>query len=199
MSEYIWVDKNGKIMKREPKGRGRPKAGSQVREDGNFYIITDGSSIISSPPAKKNTPAIPSDESEGEEDYSKLDGEQEEEIEDNVAPTKLDIGKLKCFREPNKIKLKDFLKCCFVDAKDFIIDNEKIILIDLILVGNPGLINLDFNSCYSKIEIDKKENTMKVWDTNNVWHNKETKEWSPNPRGPSFYIKDLFSSFEIDE
>jgi hypothetical protein len=200
LSEYIWLDKEGKEVKREAKGRGRPKAGAVERDDGNFYI-TDGIIFI---PVKKNivstaTKIVHTDEEEDEQDYSKLDRNDDEDEVDNSAPTELSIDKVKCFREPNKIKLKDFLKCCFVDTKDFIVSDDKIILNNMILIGDAGLINLNYNSLYQRLEIDKKENTIKVWGVTKMWQDNDTKEWFPDPSGPSFYIKDLFSSFEMDE
>ena len=38
MSQIIWIDAEGKEIKREVKGRGRPPRGADKRDDGNFYV-----------------------------------------------------------------------------------------------------------------------------------------------------------------
>jgi hypothetical protein len=38
MKEIIWLDNDGKELRREPKGRGRPRKGSVIGPDGNFYV-----------------------------------------------------------------------------------------------------------------------------------------------------------------
>ena len=202
MSEYIWIDTDGNVLKKEAKGRGRCKAGFEERDDGNYYLVSDAFAVneikTAAPPKPEKSKVIVNtdyNDEEEEQDYSKFDEKEDEDI-DNSAPTELSIDRVKCFKEPNKIKLKDFLKCCFVDVKDFIISDDKIILNNMILTGNPGLINLSYNSLYQKIEIDTKENTIKVWDVTKMWQNQDTKEWFPDPSGPSFFIKNLFSSFE---
>lgn len=38
MAEVIWLDAEGKEIRREPKRRGRPRKGSVLGSDGNFYV-----------------------------------------------------------------------------------------------------------------------------------------------------------------
>ncbi len=38
MAELIYVDENGKELRREQKGRGRPPRGSVKQDDGNFIV-----------------------------------------------------------------------------------------------------------------------------------------------------------------
>ena len=38
MAELIFVDEDGKELRREPKGRGRPPRGSKKQDDGNFIV-----------------------------------------------------------------------------------------------------------------------------------------------------------------
>lgn len=38
MAELVYLDVDGKEVKREVKGRGRPPKGSEKRDDGNFYV-----------------------------------------------------------------------------------------------------------------------------------------------------------------
>ncbi len=38
MSELVYLDKDGKELQRETKGKGRPPLGSVRGEDGNFYV-----------------------------------------------------------------------------------------------------------------------------------------------------------------
>jgi len=183
MAFYIWLDKDGKETKRKPKTRGRPPAGSVPNGDGNAYI-TEGSARPTK--IKLSIPTIDTGtvekvlvkhrQSKKNSGYTK--------IEYDSIPNEVEIEKIKCFREKTKLHMTDFLKFCFVDPRDFIVTDKIIILNKIIIIAETGLLNIEFNSAYSRIEVDIENNVTRVWGT--------------CPKNPSFYIQDLFLDFNTD-
>ena len=197
MAFYIWLDKDGKETERKPKTRGRPPVGAVANTDGNSYI-TEGwvkqTKISLSVPAT-DTDEIPDMELETQDTILEQEPKVVKhrkskknpnytEIEYDDTPNVVEIKEIKCYKETTKIHMKDFLKCCFVDPADFITSDQIIILNRVVMVAETGLLNIKFNSAYSRIEIDINENVTRVW--------------SICPKNPSFYIQDLFLDFEID-
>jgi len=197
MAFYIWLDKDGKETERKPKTRGRPPVGAVSNADGNSYI-TEGS--VKQTKISLSIPTIGADEAPDinlEMQNTVLKQEPKvvkhrkskknpnyTEIEYDSTPNDVEIEEIKCYKETTKLHMKDFLKCCFVDPADFIISEKTIVLDKVVMIAETGLLNIKFNSAYSRIEIDINENVTRVW--------------SICPKNPSFYIQNLFLDFNID-
>ena len=62
---YIFVDSNGNELRREPKGRGRPRKGAVEKEPGKFYVIIDPDELAA---IKRKPKASPKKDEEGQEE-----------------------------------------------------------------------------------------------------------------------------------
>ena len=190
MAFYIWLDKNGVETGRKPKTRGRPPVGAVANEDGNSYISLDENNVPKIPaPTKVMLNVEPQSDDEDTENGQIKHRKSKKystykEIEYDGTPNEVAIEAIKCFRETTKVHMKDFLKCCFVDPVDFIITDKIIILNKVVIVADTDLLNIQFNSVYSRIEIDIEENVTRVWTV--------------CPKNPTFYIQDLFLDFDTD-
>ena len=149
MSDYIWLDENGKEIARKLRTRGRPPLNAVQREDGNFYVPFS--------PENKSLPQNPS------------------------LPLVEEVPVV----QSEKISLNDFLSCCFVSRGDFICDGPVVTLNRVVITGKTNLSRIPFNSVFSRIEIDRKNNVTKVWKV--------------DPQNPSFQVQGLFSDLTIGD
>jgi hypothetical protein len=152
MAFYIWLDKLGKEIKREEKGRGRAKKESQPREDGNFYI-QDGMPAPEKTNVKVSIPAV------------KEEIKVEQKTEEKPETAREEARRSKKIFVKKKMTIKDFLNSLLYSPRDYREDNDKI------YIKRPDTFLLEVGyifdyATYAAFEINKKENTLTVWISN---------------------------------
>jgi hypothetical protein len=157
MSDIIYVDEQGKEIDRKAKGRGRPPKGD-VQPNGDIIItlIKESASI---PLPKKQTPKI---------EEKSLEANPAEAVEaDNVmVETVTPIRKKKAIRVSPSITL-DALIQAFMPLEK--IQNDGMIILNGVIVnqklGSEFEILIPYQSVYSRVIIDIKNNNIKFWVT----------------------------------
>ena len=137
--EYIYLDKDGKELRREPKGRGRSKKGAEEREPGKWYVVEG---YI--PPTPKYQSFAPKKDVESEV----------EELEEKV-----EVGGRKFKHSPIQLTAEEMISCCMPVGK-IITDNGITTINCPFIKGVCGLPGICFNSVFHRVVIDRNEKTI---------------------------------------
>ena len=141
MSNYIWLDNDGREVKREPKGRGRPRIDAVQKEDGNWYISASTSQRRVEPITVKST-------------VTRMEVEQ---------PEFNDSGRgSKVINNPTPVTLDSLLPALFRSPKDECRDNGEIDLRRVVVHKETNVVGISFNAVYARVLI-KKDGTVHLW------------------------------------
>ena len=165
MAFYIYLDDLGKELKREEKGRGKPKSGFEKREDGNFYgkeVIKDFIPDFDKP--KSEQPKSTDTESQEKPlEASVSDSDSEKVLEDH-------IHRIKHYKPKKKINLNVFLTAIHTSSGDRHDSKDgKVIILDRTYIQGgfsefPHLIEgIAFPGSYARIIVDLNIKQVKVW------------------------------------
>jgi hypothetical protein len=163
-SEYVFVDKEGNVLARKPKGRGRPLTGALEKEPGKWFVIgfpkepiivknhtspatttpKEASTLAPETSTEEKPPTIPL-----EEDKPSLEEKTEHEVE--IRPIYKDVDK--------PISVEDFRKCCF-PIREPSRQGDKTIFSGVYMLGHCGLEGIAYNNVYHEITIDETAKTI---------------------------------------
>jgi len=169
MAEYITLDSAGKVIGREPKGRGRGRTGWVQRDDGNWY---EGANAKTAIPAvvRPNRPTLVPDPPEPDDDDA-------EAVVETVVPTQgtgpdeRQIGTIRKFKVTEKVSVRTFLDSLHYNPHRNFVYDEKRIRIRIVVIKSDVLPGIPFNSVWGQITIDLKTGTVEVLDNSpEVWH-----------------------------
>lgn len=154
-NEYIWVDVDGKELRREPKGRGRPRKGSVEREPGKFYIVEG--EIKKTKPQEPSSVSLPKDNEDNEEvEESLVDGFGQPVIKRKKTRTK--VSKEKMTIEAFAANCKPISWRCE--------DDYLYILDRVIIVGHKmEYPDIMFNSVFVKIVLNDRDKSITLYIT----------------------------------
>lgn len=167
MSSYIWFDSNGKEIKREDKGRGKPKAGAIRQENGDWHIY-EGKPVT---PVK--VPEVATKES------------VVQKTEVNVEDKAVSVVNQKIFISSVRLNAYEMMKNlhisngCLLEDEDFI----TIIRPD-VTVETLGIPEFYCRYCsFARFLINKKDLSLSVWRMR-------------TSGDPDYIVKDAFMPFE---
>lgn len=176
MSYYIYLDINGNEIKREDKGRGRPKKESVERQDGNFYITEGQNAFPLKATVSKEKPVNKSVIHTNIVDNI----EKQEEIVDSGQEH------FKIRKTDKKTTLANLLKCLAGLPRQPIFEKHKVIILRPAVMNDIGIDEtIKTNGVYGKIEVNLQENVIYVWST--YWD----KDKNGNIVRPDFIIKNV--------
>lgn len=147
MSYYIWLDKNNKEIKREEKGRGRPKASSVQKEDGNFYIY------------EQNIEPI-----EPIEEALFSDNSFEKRVEE-ISGRPIDEVKTKVIKSHSSFSLKELLSNIHKAEKDYFEDDRVIDILRPAIIRETNIKGVKYNAVYARLKINKENKTIQIWSS----------------------------------
>ena len=160
MAEIIYLDENGKEINRVPKKKGRPPKG-EVDSFGNI-TVRSGKAIIKSPEQTKENKKIPEEKN--------IDKSLTEKISDNNSLPEKEITtepvkrKNRAITGNSCITMEYFIKS--VLPMSVIINDGVSKLRGACIINKFGgtlEANLPYNSIFECMEIDTKNNIIKVW------------------------------------
>jgi len=145
-NEYIIIDAAGKELRREPKGRGRPRKGAEEREPGKFYVVeTD---VVQAPKKGKDKDEIPSTPIES--------------IDVKTEPTRRKLREIKAQEITTSQRILDSL----LPGKRSNEDGKIILSGGNVFVNSGSGLPLErggFNMVFSKIVIDIPNSTVLLY------------------------------------
>jgi hypothetical protein len=160
MSYYIWLDKDGKEVKREEKGRGRVKKEAKQGQDGNWYI-SEGQNLPEAVKAKTEAP-----EATGEA----IEEAEKKPENDNVTKER------KTIQKTSVSKLLKSLHSLRVEKNT---EETLIKIISPVVIGGNDIDEvIVYNSAYAKIEIDTVAKSISIWTVTEK--DKEGRELKPD-------------------
>ena len=182
MSEYVYINEAGDVVKTEPKGKGRTKAEAVEREPGRFFVlISEEGKILNWPiseiPAQKEDPKTeqveesieePDPESAEEKqdvdedsDDSESESESEEDSTDK-APKRRRVKHIDASQQSTVEQVKESCSCLKVEEHDGVVT----LIAPIVTSPKPPFDGVDFNSIYAKIELDRNSGNITVfgWD-----------------------------------
>jgi len=143
MAKYIYTDKDGNVLREEPKGRGRVKKEAVQNDDGDWVIIEDGGTEA---PQVKQTKTVT------EPDVSEDDTEESSSSE----PSRK-YGKKFNIAAADRISFEaltsSMAKCQYYQEDDIVSFGPGAILLDVKSLPLPFLID-STQPIYGKIEVD---------------------------------------------
>ena len=149
--EYIWLDLDGKELKREPKGRGRQRKGSIEREPGKFYI-TVGEVVKT-----KSAPAPVEEETE--------EVVTEEVVTDEFGQTIPQRKKTKTKVSKEKMAIENFASNC--KPMSYSCEKGYLHILDRVIITGQKMEYPDimFNSVFVKITLNDKDKSITLYTT----------------------------------
>lgn len=174
MPEYITTDAAGKIIGREPKGRGRGRPGWVQRDDGNWYMGAKTAIPAVVRPAANKPVLVPDPpEPEDEDDGFGFDRHAAPAVTptQGSGPDENQIGTIRKFKVTEKKTVAEFIASLHYNpTKNFVYDENRI-RIRIISVMKDVIPGVPFNAVFGQIRIDLKTGTVEVLNNSpDVWH-----------------------------
>ena len=142
MGYLITVSPTGDIVSKKHKGRGRAPKTAIKKEDGNYYIYQEEPKEII------------------EEEIQPIEDEEGEVVPTDTITTKIKTYKVKA---DQSVAYSDICGC--LHKFKILTENEDFaVYLGPIVLGNLNLPILEFNSLFSKIEINRRENKIYIWN-----------------------------------
>jgi len=167
MVDYIELDENGKVTKREKKGRGRPRIGYIQATEGKHvgHWIKNGQTLAEKKEEEKEIIPV------------KIPTVILDPDEDDSITLKNNHRDKRVFRYNSPVtdtqRIIDAMHHMGVDTK-----NGVTVIENPICVKDTGVAELTYNALWHRIEIDEKANEIKVWSTylGTVYNEEGTKD-----------------------
>lgn len=146
MAEYIWFDKDGNEIRRENKGRGRPRLDAVQQPDGNWHIHNAAPPTLVKSVVIEESPA-PTDDTIPVNIYSEV-GRQ-----------------AKVFNNSLPVDKVSFIKAVFHNPKDRTEDDGEVDIRKVVIQKDLGITGITFGAVYSRLLI-KKDGSVYIWSNN---------------------------------
>ena len=147
MAEYIDVDTNGKELKREKKGRGRPRKGYEQGSDGNWYR-----EVPSSPVATQ------------EKQHNTTDENDQDDEDDESSKTDRIPSTRKKVKADRQISVDELLRSLFFRGEDCVIRGTKVYIRRPDIRKEYVVKGIESFASYAKMEIDTRSGDINIWN-----------------------------------
>jgi hypothetical protein len=153
MANYVYVDGHGNEIRREPKGRGRVRSGAQQREDGDWYIVEQPD-----PLDKPEESILRAIFGQPETKVTVVEDDKTEAADEVVEGRPNQI-----FNASKPVTMGELLSYFFRSDNDIRDDGTVIQIERVAVIGHPPIEGLKFNACWSRVQVDRKANEVRVW------------------------------------
>jgi len=174
MGYYIYVNKDGKELRRETKGRGRTRTGAEERGDGNWFIRIDpddeASFLAESPAAVEpeshdepddETLAQPGDDQGDEQgDAQEDDQSDEQDSSGESKPVKKRVKRVKAERTATLEAI--IASCNHLGTTEE--DDRVTINWPMIKTATPALVELETDAVFQSIVVDRNTCSVTIYN-----------------------------------
>ena len=158
MSYIITIDKaTDKEISRKEKGRGRGPKDAIKKDDGNYYIYGTQETL-----EKQEEPLKEHTDTPLTADEEKIAAEEKDDKEHAQSESLRKKGRLVI---GNVVRFETLMKSLHYSPKDITITEDEVSIFSVMIASKIDKMEklIDFNSIYSKMVIDKKNNIVKIW------------------------------------